>query len=109
RADPSLRDRGEYLARLGNCETCHTPRGGVPFAGGRAFPTPYGTVYSSNLTPDVTHGLGDWSVAEFRHAMRHGVSRNGMQSPVFPYANFALLDDAALDALFVYLRSVPPA
>ena len=84
-------------------------RGGTPFAGGRAFPTPYGTVFSSNLTPDPVHGIGAWSLAEFRHAMRHGVSRNGIQSPVFPYANFALLDDADLDALFVFLRALPPS
>ena len=107
-ATPAALERGRYLAQLGNCQACHTPRGGTPFAGGRAFPTPYGTVFSSNLTPDPVHGIGDWSPAEFRHAMRHGVSRNGLQSPVFPYANFARLDDADLDALFVFLRALPP-
>ncbi len=104
---PTLVEQGRYLARVGNCGGCHTARGGEPFAGGRAFATGYGTVYSSNLTPDPQHGIGDWSLQEFRHAMRHGVSRNGVQSPVFPYANFAHLDDAELDALFAYLRMQP--
>jgi len=78
-------------------------------AGGRAFKTDYGEVYSSNLTPDSTHGIGDWSAEEFRHAMRHGVSRNGVLSPVFPYASFRHLSDQDLDALLSYLRSVPPS
>jgi len=101
--------RGEYLAELGNCAGCHTARGGVPFAGGRAFPSDYGTIYSTNLTPDPRTGLGDWSAAEFRHAMRHGVSRRGVLYPAFPYAQFARLTDADLDALFAYLRSLPPS
>lgn len=99
--------RGEYLAQLGNCAGCHTERGGVPFSGGRAFPSDYGTIYSTNLTPDPRTGLGDWSQAEFRHAMRHGVSRRGVLYPAFPYAQFARLTDADLDALFAYLRSLP--
>lgn len=100
--------RGAYLARLGNCAACHTRRGGAAYAGGRAFATPWGRVHSTNLTPDRDSGIGDWSRAEFRHAMRHGVSRNGVQYPVFPYANFARLDDADLDALHAYLRTVAP-
>lgn len=105
--DAATIDRGAYLARIGNCAGCHTVRGGADYAGGRAFPTPYGTIRSSNLTPDPTHGLGTWSPAEFRHTMRHGVSRNGVLSPVFPYANFAHLSDADLDALFAFLRTLP--
>ena len=99
--------RGEYLARIGNCFGCHTRRGGAPLAGGHAFQTAYGTIYSSNITPDDEHGLGRWSLEEFRHAMRHGVSRRGVLSPVFPYANFAHLEDADLDALFAWLRTQP--
>lgn len=107
-ADAASIERGRYLAALGNCVGCHTARGGEPLAGGRAFRTGYGTVYSSNLTPDREHGIGDWSGAEFRHAMRHGVSRNGAQSPVFPYASFRHLRDDDLDALFAWLRQVSP-
>lgn len=103
----ALLAEGEYLARIGNCATCHTTRGGTPYAGGRAFRTPYGTIHSTNLTPDAKTGLGEWSLAEFRHAMRHGVSRHGVLYPVFPYAHFALLTDADLDALYAFLASLP--
>lgn len=107
-ADAATVAQGEYLARLGNCATCHTTRGGTPFAGGRTFVTEYGAIHSTNLTPDRETGLGDWSLDEFRHAMRHGVSRHGSLYPVFPYANFAALSDADLGALFAYLRSLAP-
>ena len=95
-ATPAQRAEGEYLARIGNCATCHGVRGGVPFTGGRAFRTAWGTIHSTNLTPDPATGLGDWSLAEFRHAMRNGVGRHGALYPAFPYANFALLTDADL-------------
>lgn len=107
-ADASAAARGEYLARLGNCVTCHTTRGGTPFAGGRTFATGYGTIYSTNLTPDAATGLGDWSLDEFRHTMRHGVSRHGALYPVFPFANFAALADVDVDALYAYLRTLAP-
>lgn len=100
--------RGEYLAQIGNCTTCHTVRGSEPFTGGRAFRSSYGTLYSSNLTPDPETGIGDWSVEEFRHAMRHGVSRNGLLYPAFPFANFAELQDTDIDAIFAWLRQLPP-
>ncbi|MDR3388722.1 MAG: c-type cytochrome [Rudaea sp.] len=106
-SDAATIARGEYIARIGNCVTCHTTRGGAPFAGGRAFATGYGTIYSSNLTPDANTGLGDWSADEFAHTMRNGVSRHGVLYPVFPYANFALLADADLDALYAYLHTLP--
>lgn len=108
-ATPERIERGRYLAQLGNCLGCHTRQGGAPLAGGRRFATDYGDVYSSNLTPDPVAGIGDWSAAEFRHAMRHGVSRNGVLSPVFPYASFRHLDDGDLDAIFAFLRQVEPA
>jgi mono/diheme cytochrome c family protein len=108
-AAPAVLARGAYLARIGNCAGCHTGSDGEPYAGGRGFDTPYGTVFSSNLTPHPEAGIGDWSLQEFRHAMRHGVSRNGVQSPVFPYASFARLTDADLDALFAHLRTLPPS
>lgn len=106
-ADPALLARGEYVAAIGNCAGCHTVRGGIAYAGGRPFRTPWGTIHSTNLTPAAEAGLGDWSLPEFRHAMRHGVSRDGVLYPAFPYANFALLDDADLDALFAWLRTLP--
>lgn len=106
-ADAATLEQGRYLARIGNCAACHTPRGGTPYAGGRGFPTPWGTLFSTNLTPDPGTGIGDWSVEEFRHAMRHGVGREGLLYPAFPFAHFALVGDADLDALFAYLHTLP--
>lgn len=105
----ALVERGRHLAQLGNCIGCHTVRGGEPLAGGRAFKTRYGIVYSSNITPDPEHGIGAWSSEEFRHVMRHGISRNGVLSPVFPYANFRHLEDGELDALLAWLRRATPS
>lgn len=106
-SDAATLARGEYLARVGNCTACHTARGGAPLAGGRAFATGIGTLYSTNLTPDPQHGIGDWSAEEFAHAMRHGVSRRGVLYPVFPYAHFANVADADLDAIYAWLRTQP--
>ncbi|HEY0233157.1 MAG TPA: c-type cytochrome [Dokdonella sp.] len=108
-SDAATLARGEYLARIGNCAACHTTRGGTPFTGGRAFSTDVGTIYSTNLTPDARSGIGDWSADEFAHTLRNGVSRHGVLYPVFPYAHFALLADADIDALYAYLRSLAPS
>ena len=107
--DAATLARGEYLVRLGDCAACHTTRGGVPFAGGVAFRTSYGTVYSTNITPDREHGIGDWSADEFAHAMRHGVSRQGPLYPVFPYEQFSTLTDADIDAIYAWLGTVAPS
>jgi mono/diheme cytochrome c family protein len=101
--------RGAYLARVGDCMLCHTERGSAPYAGGRAIDTPFGTVYSSNLTPDAETGLGAWSAAHFRRALREGRSRDGrLLYPVFPYTHTTLVTDADADALFDFVRSLPP-
>lgn len=101
--------RGAYLARAGNCMLCHTDRGGAPYAGGRAIETPFGTVYGSNLTPDAETGIGGWSAAHFRRALHEGRSRDGrLLYPVFPYTHTTRLSGADADALFDYLRSLPP-
>jgi mono/diheme cytochrome c family protein len=101
--------RGAYLARVGDCMLCHTERGGAPFAGGRPQDTPFGTVYASNLTPDAETGIGNWSAAHFRRALHEGRSRDGhLLYPVFPYTHFTRVSDADADALFDYLRSLPP-
>ncbi len=101
--------KGAYLARAGNCAACHTDRGGVPYAGGRAIETPFGNVYAGNLTPDMETGLGAWSQAEFWRALHHGRSRDGrLLTPAFPYANFTLVTRADADNLRAYLRSLAP-
>ncbi len=101
--------RGAYLAQVGNCMACHTARGGVPYAGGRGIDTPFGTVYSSNLTPDEHTGLGRWSQAEFWRAMHHGRSADGrLLVPAFPYTSTTQVSRADANALYAYLRSLPP-
>ena len=108
-ATPALVEQGRYLATLGNCQHCHTARGQAPFAGGRALPTPFGTVFSSNLTPSA-EGLGNWSAADFYRALHHGQSRDGRWLyPAFPFNNTAHITREDSDALFAYLRTVPPA
>ncbi len=107
-ATPALLARGEYLARAGNCMGCHTARGGAPYAGGRAIPTPFGNVFAPNLTPDAATGLGAWSETDFWAALHNGRSKNGrLLTPAFPYTNYALVTRADADALFAYLRSLP--
>jgi cytochrome c553 len=101
--------RGAILARAGNCMGCHTVRGGSPYAGGRALSTPFGAIYSSNLTPDPQTGLGRWSPDDFWRALHHGTSRDGRWLyPAFPYPNYTLVTRADSDALFAYLRTVLP-
>ncbi len=101
--------RGEYLVRAGNCIACHTARGGAPLAGGRAIDTPFGAVYSSNLTPDAETGLGRWSAQDFWNALHHGRSRGGrLLAPAFPYEHTSLLSREDTDAMFAWLRSQPP-
>jgi mono/diheme cytochrome c family protein len=100
--------RGAYLVRVGNCRACHTERGGAAFAGGRAIETPFGAVYASNLTPHAT-GLGNWSSSHFWRAMHNGRSRDGrLLYPAFPYPHYTLVTRADADAIYDYLRSLPP-
>jgi len=101
--------RGAYLARAGNCMTCHTERGGPPFAGGRAIETPFGTVYASNLTPDAQTGIGNWSAAHFWRALHNGRGKDGrLLYPAFPYPNYTMVTRSDSDAIFDYLRSLAP-
>ena len=109
-ATPAQVERGRYLALAGNCAGCHTQRGGAPYAGGPGIDTPFGTVHASNLTPDTRHGIGDWSAGHFWRAMHHGRSKDGrLLYPAFPYPSFTRVTREDSDALYAYLRSVPPA
>jgi mono/diheme cytochrome c family protein len=101
--------RGAHLAALGDCATCHTAPGGDTFAGGRAVVTPFGTIYSTNITPDVNTGIGRWSQEAFQRAMREGVNREGAHLyPAFPYDHFTLLSDADNAALYAFMMTRQP-
>ena len=101
--------RGKALASLGACESCHTAPDGQPYAGGRGIATPFGTVYATNITPDVATGIGAWSFAAFLRAMREGIGRDGRHLyPAFPYTDFALATDDDLQAIYAYLMTLPP-
>jgi len=107
---PALIAQGAYLARAGDCMACHTARGGAPFAGGRAIVTPFGTVFSSNLTSDTSTSIGSWSSADFWQAIHHGRSKDGrLLNPAFPYTSFTQVTRTDSDALFAYLQTVPPS
>ena len=102
-------ERGRLLAALGDCAVCHTAPGGVPNAGGLALATPFGTVYSTNITPDETTGIGAWSYPAFERAMRQGIHRDGRHLyPAFPYTAFTKTSDADLQALYAYLMAQEP-
>ncbi|CAG0999976.1 nicotinate dehydrogenase subunit B [Burkholderiales bacterium] len=102
-------ERGRQLAAAGDCVVCHTAQGGVANAGGRAIETPFGIVHATNLTPDPQTGLGRWSFAAFRRAMREGISRDGRHLyPAFPYPSFTRMTDDDLMALYAYLMAQPP-
>ena len=102
-------ERGAYLARAGDCIACHTARGGVAYAGGRALATPFGRFYGPNLTPDKETGIGDWSADDFWNALHNGIARDGrLLYPAFPYTNYTKVTRADSDALFAYFRSLAP-
>jgi mono/diheme cytochrome c family protein len=106
--DAALVKRGRVLAAIGNCSDCHTVRGGKAFAGGLPVPTPFGTIYSSNITPDPETGIGRWPEAAFRRAMRSGVDRDGRHLyPTFPYDHFTNVSDEDDAALYAYLMTRP--
>lgn len=108
-SDAALLARGAYLARAGNCMTCHTARGGAAYAGGRGIDTPFGTVYASNLTRDQKTGIGSWSADHFWRALHNGRSKDGrLLYPAFPYPNYTQVTREDSDALYAYLRSLPP-
>ena len=102
-------EQGRYLALAGNCMACHTTRVGAPFAGGRRIDTPFGGVYSSNLTPDPTTGLGRWNAQDFWQAMHRGRSNNGrLLAPAFPYNHTSVITRADSDAIFAWLNTLTP-
>ncbi|CAI0864974.1 molybdopterin-dependent oxidoreductase [Serratia quinivorans] len=101
-------ERGRQLAAVGDCAVCHTASEGATNAGGLAMATPFGTLYSTNITPDVETGIGNWSFSAFDRAMRQGISRDGRNLyPAFPYTSFSKMTDGDMQALYAYMMSQP--
>ncbi|PKA39494.1 cytochrome C [Rhizobium sullae] len=107
--DRALVARGEQLATVGDCIVCHTAPNGSPFAGTRALPTPFGTLYSNNITPDEETGIGNWSSTAFIRAMKQGVGRDGSHLyPALPYEHFTHVGDDDLKAIYAFLMTRQP-
>jgi len=105
----SLIERGQYLARAADCAACHTAEGGEPFAGGRAFVLPFGTLYSTNITPDKETGIGDYTDANFLDALHKGIAPgNEKLYPAMPFASYTYMTDADAGAIKAYLFSLKP-
>ena len=106
--DRKIVDSGAILASLGNCVTCHSKSDGLPYAGGRPLETPFGVIYTSNLTPDPEFGIGAWSPDAFRRALREGVSRDGRHLyPALPYDHYTNVKADDADAIYAFLMSRP--
>jgi mono/diheme cytochrome c family protein len=104
--------RGQYLVKAGGCAGCHTDdkKDAVPFAGGRALKTPFGTFFGPNITPHPQAGIGRWTEADFIRAMRHGKRPDGANYfPAFPYPSFTRITDNDLRDLWAWLRTLPPS
>ena len=105
----SLVERGEYLTRAADCVVCHTAPDGEPFAGGRAFVLPFGTLYSTNITPDVETGIGGYTDADFLNSLHKGIGRGGVKLyPAMPDASYTYMSDADALAIRAYLFSLKP-
>ena len=106
--DQILVRHGAVLAAIGDCAACHTAAHGAAYAGGRAIQTPFGTLFSSNITPDEQTGIGGWPLAAFIRAMRQGVSRDGRNLyPALPYTHFTSMSDDDLASLYAYFMAQP--
>jgi mono/diheme cytochrome c family protein len=100
--------RGQYLVRVGDCMSCHLAAGGKAFAGGLGLNTPFGIIYSSNISSDKATGIGAWTPDQFFHAMHDGVGADGRKLyPAFPYPWFTRVSRADDDAILAYLKTTP--
>ncbi|AMV45880.1 c-type cytochrome [Paraburkholderia caribensis] len=107
--DAQSRLAGARVVALGDCVVCHTAKGGQPFAGGLPLATPFGTIYATNITPDVDTGIGGWSLEAFTRAIRYGVARDGhLLYPAFPYIHFTRMSDSDISAAYAYLMTREP-
>jgi mono/diheme cytochrome c family protein len=104
--DKATVERGRVLANYGDCTACHTRPDGPPFAGNLPIETPFGTIFTTNITPDPDTGIGTWSKEAFRRSMKDGVDRNGRHLyPAFPYDHFTKVKDEDIDAIYAYLMA----
>ena len=100
---------GARVVALGDCMVCHTAKDGAPYAGGYGLRTPFGTIYSTNITPDPVTGIGSWSAQAFRRALREGVARDGhLLYPAFPYIHYTRMSDHDIELAYAYLMSRTP-
>lgn len=101
--DAALIEKGEYLARLSDCAACHTVAGDPEYAGGLAMQTPFGAIYSTNITPDLETGIGSYSLTEFTNSVKHGVRKDDAPLyPAMPYTSYVLMSDDDMEALYAY-------
>ncbi|MFC6980199.1 hypothetical protein [Microbulbifer taiwanensis] len=101
-------EKGRYLAAAADCVACHTAVNGRPFIGGRPFHTPFGTLYSTNITPDEKTGIGNYTLADFRASMHRGKGVHGNLYPAMPYTSYYLVSEEDIEALYDYFMQLPP-
>lgn len=102
--------RGEYIARLSDCAACHTVPGEAEYSGGLAMQTPFGAIYSTNITPDAETGIGNYSLTEFINAVKHGVRKDDSPLyPAMPYTSYTIMPDEDMEALYAYFMEAVPA
>lgn len=105
----ALAKKGAYVAVAADCYACHTAKGGAAWAGGLPFATPFGTIYSTNISPDKESGIGNWTRAEFHRALRDGVGKGGSHLyPAMPYASYRKMTPDDVDAIYAFLMSREP-
>jgi len=108
-AQQPLAEQGRYLTTVGDCISCHTRAGGEPFAGGRPLNTPFGVIYSANITPDRKTGIGAWTERQFERALRAGIAADGTHLyPALPYTAYTKVTDQDVHAIYSYIRTVKP-
>ncbi len=99
--------RGRYIAYAGDCVACHSAEGGEPFAGGLPFITPFGTIYSTNITPHMSEGIGQYDFDDFRNALVRGKGKHGYLYPAMPYTSYQYLTEQDMVDLWEYMQSIP--
>lgn len=107
--DPALIKQGRYMARASDCSSCHTTEDGADYAGGLAFATPVGDIFSTNITPDTEHGIGNYTLDDYTRALREGQTADGHLYPAMPFPSFARLTDDDIEALYAWnMHAVVP-